>query len=249
MSLSLAISSFAARLLIFLSAQNAIAVSPASPTNGDHVVLVHGMGRTAFSMKLMERNLAKRGFDVVNVTYRAGELSVEQLAQKYLNALLERKVMDDGRKVHFVTHSLGGIIVRQYLSNHRIKNLGRVVMLAPPNHGSEVIDCLRANCITRNFLGVAARELGTGHDCLTAKLGPIHFECGVIAGDCSLNPLSSSLLPGPNDGKVTIASTRVEGMQDFLIVHGTHTWLMCKHSVMDQTARFLQSGHFNKQNW
>jgi hypothetical protein len=197
-------------------------------------------------MKRMEHFLTEHGYNVINVTYHSRRSSVDELAEKHLKHLLESRVIDDGRKVHFVTHSLGGIIVRQYLSKHKIKNLGRVVMLAPPNHGSEIIDRLRANSITRNFLGASARELGTGADGLPTKLGPVQFPCGVIAGDRSLNPLLSSLLPCPNDGKVTVASARVDGMQGFLVVHGTHTWLMCKQSVMNQTLSFLQSGYFSE---
>lgn len=234
----------AANVLMGLCTQAAETNTP--PKDGDYVVLLHGMGRTAVSMKLLEHYFTKRGYNVINVSYHSRRLSVQQLADGYLQQILEERVQNKDSKVHFVTHSLGGIIVRKYLSNHKIQNLGRVVMLAPPNHGSEIIDHLKANCITRNMLGVAARELCTGQEGLPAKLGPVGFPCGVIAGDRSLNPFLSCLLPGANDGKVTVASTRVDGMQDFLVVHGTHTWLMCKYSVMADTLRFVQCGHFRE---
>ncbi|HZV35118.1 MAG TPA: alpha/beta fold hydrolase [Verrucomicrobiae bacterium] len=246
MSSLVAIICFVTGLLMCLTGETAIAEG--SQTNGDYLVLLHGMGRTALSMKLMEHYFTRRGYKVINLTYRSRLVSLDELADKYLDNLLKTGVTDHGKKVHFVTHSLGGIIVRQYLSNHKIRNLGRVVMLAPPNQGSEIIDRLRANCLTRNFLGVTARELGTGSDSMPQKLGPVNFQCGIIAGDFSLNPVLSFMLSGPNDGKVTVASTRVDGMQDFLVVHGTHTWMMCKRSVMDQSLRFLQSGHFSQPN-
>lgn len=234
--------------LLFSTGQIAAAEMPARGEKGDYVVLLHGMGRTSISMKLLEYSLIKRGYCVVNVTYNSRRASVEQLADEYLQDLLESRLVDHSRKVNFVTHSLGGIIVRQYLANHELTNLGRVVMLAPPNHGSEIIDRLSSNCISRPFLGVAARELDTGSNGLPQKLGPVRFQCGVIAGDRSMNPILSALLPGPNDGKVTVASARVEGMQDFLIVHGTHTWLMNKQNVLKQINCFLQSGCFNHQS-
>jgi hypothetical protein len=143
---------------------------------------------------------------------------------------------------------LGGIILRQYLSNHPLKNLGRVVMLAPPNHGSEIIDRLKASSFTRNLPGSSRLELGTGADDVPGKLGSANFECGVIAGDCSLNPFWSAMLHGPNDGKVTVESAKLEGMSDFLILHSTHTWLMWRRETLCQTLTFLESGHFDHQH-
>jgi len=175
-------------------------------------------------------------------------MTVDQLSNQYLHELLSREDVRKASQIHFVTHSLGGIIVRKYLVDHEIKNLGRVVMLAPPNHGSEIIDWLRSKWITRNFLGAAARQLGTGTNDVPVKLGPIRFECGVIAGDRSLNPILSLILPSENDGKVTVASTRVAGMRDFLVLHATHTWMTCRSGVLNQSLCFLQSGHFSPNN-
>lgn len=120
-------------------------------------------------------------------------------------------------------------------------------MLAPPNHGSEIIDRLRAHFFSRNFLGLSRLELGTGADDVPGKLGPANFECGVIAGDRSINPFLSALLHGPNDGKVTVESAKLEGMRDFLVLHSTHTWLMWRSQTLFQTLSFLESGHFNRQ--
>jgi pimeloyl-ACP methyl ester carboxylesterase len=214
----------------------------------DYVVLLHGMGRTSLSMKRMEHYLANHGYRVINVTYHSRRLSIEQLSEDYLRNLLAQKITDPGAKVHFVTHSLGGIILRQYLANHAPENLGRVVMLAPPNHGSEIIDCLQAHPISREFIGASGRELGTGADAVPNRLGPVHFECGVIAGDRSFNPFLTALLPRPNDGKVSVASAKVEGMSDCLVLHSTHTWLMWRERALRQTLRFLESGHFDHAN-
>jgi pimeloyl-ACP methyl ester carboxylesterase len=212
----------------------------------DYVVLLHGLGRTALSMKRLEHNLKNRGYRVINVSYPSTRFSVEQLADNYLNCLLEKQTPDPTARIHFVTHSLGGILLRQYLSNHSLTNLGRVVMLAPPNQGSEIIDHLRAIPLTRNILVSTRLQLGTDANDLPKRLGPVHFQCGVIAGDRSLNPLLSALLPGANDGKVAVESTKIEGMQDFLVLHSTHTWLMWRERTLRQTVCFLESGHFDK---
>jgi len=215
-------------------------------TPGDYVVLLHGLGRTAFSMKRMEHYLKNRGYRVINVSYLSTRFSVEQLADNYLRGLLEKQTPDSTAKIHFVTHSLGGILIRQYLSNHSLTNLGRVVMLAPPNQGSEIIDHLKSSPWVRNVLGPARLELGTSEDDLPKTLGPVHFQCGVIAGDRSLNPFLSALLPGANDGKVSVESARIEGMQDFLVLHSTHTWLMWRKRTLHETVCFLELGHFDR---
>jgi triacylglycerol lipase len=230
--------------IVFQSNGSAAEEGTKTPQRGDYVVLLHGMGRTALSMKRMQYHLESHGYRVVNLSYCSRRLNVAQLSENYLRPLLEQKITDPTVKVHFVTHSLGGIILRQYLTEHSMNSLGRVVMLTPPNHGSEIIDCMRSNPISRPFLGASFRELGTGTDDAPNRLGPIHFECGVIAGDRSLNPFLGSLVPRPNDGKVSVASARVEGMSDFIVLHSTHTWLMWRGKTLRQTLCFLKSGHF-----
>jgi triacylglycerol lipase len=235
--------------IAMLSSGNMQGEQSASPSgHPDYVVLLHGMGRTSLSMKRMEQFLENHGYRVINVSYHSRRLTIEQLSENYLRPLLDQKITDPDAKVHFVTHSLGGIIVRQYLSSHTPKNLGRVVMLAPPNHGSEIIDCLKANPISRDFVGSSGRELGTDSDAVPNRLGPVHFECGIIAGDRSFNPFLASLLPNPNDGKVSVASAKVEGMSDFLVLHSTHTWLMWRERTLRQTLYFLEAGHFDHRD-
>jgi|SRR5581483_1948398 pimeloyl-ACP methyl ester carboxylesterase len=212
---------------------------------GDYVILLHGYGRTAVSMKRLEWHLTKQGYRVVNVSYPATRFSVEELSDLYLHRLLAEKIVNPTARIHFVTHSLGGIIVRQYLSNHRLENLGRVVMLAPPNHGSEIVDHLKKSLLLRRFTGQSRLQLGTSPNDLPKRLGTARFQCGVIAGDCSFNPLLSCLLPGPNDGKVTVESAKLDGMQDFLTIHSTHTWLMWRKGAIRQTLRFLRTGQFD----
>jgi triacylglycerol lipase len=149
-------------------------------------------------------------------------------------------------RLHFVTHSMGGILLRCYLRDHPIPNLGRVVMLAPPNAGSELADWLKPRWFYRALNGPAGQQLGT--DGLPRALGPWPAgagELGIIAGNVSLNPLFSAHLPGPNDGKVTVASARLAGMRDFLVVLHSHTWLAWREPVITQVKSFLREGHFS----
>ena len=213
-------------------------------TNSEYVVLLHGLARSSFSMKGIERYLTGRGYHIINARYSTARLSVKELSDTFLDNLLKTQI-PTGARVNFVTHSQGGILVRQYLTDHELPNLGRVVMLGPPNHGSELGDILRKNPLTHAMLGPGFLELGTDTNSAPNRLGPIDFDCGVIAGDRSFNPLFSALLPGPDDGKVTVASAKMDGLADFLVVHNSHTWMTWRSNTMSQVLSFLKAGRFN----
>ena len=208
------------------------------------VILLHGLARTSRSMERLADQLRAEGFTVVNVDYPSRVARIEVLSEQTITAALERRALQGCPKIHFVTHSMGGILLRQYLANHTEPRLGRVVMLAPPNQGSEVVDRIGSWKLFQWVNGPAGRELGTSSRALPNRLGRVEFECGVIAGDRSINGINSLMIPGRDDGKVSIARTRVEGMKDHLIVHATHPGIM-KHPVaIQQTVRFLKTGSF-----
>jgi len=236
---------FLAFLLVLLQSRGPAATSGRDDETRDEcVVLLHGLGRTPLSMKRIEWSLARADYSVVNVPYSSRRYSIEQLSEKQLPEILGKAAPGNYHKVHFVTHSLGGIILRQYLSNHSVANLGRVVMLAPPNQGSEIVDHLRHNAIGRWALGPGGCQLGTGPNDLPQRLGVVNFDLGVIAGDRTFNPWLASFLSGPNDGKVSVARARVQGMKDFEVVHNSHTWMMLRGLVLRQITAFLRNGHF-----
>jgi len=214
---------------------------------GDYVVLLRGLGRTPLSMKRIEWTLQKQKYRVINVRYPSTRVSIQDAADDWLDEVLKTRTTDSSANIHFVCHSLGGIVLRQYLSNHEIPNLGRVVMLAPPNHGSELAERLRNNCLYRLATGPAGQQLGTSESSVPNRLGPVDFELGVIAGDRSLNPLFSAWIPGPDDGKVSVRSAKMAGAE-FLLVHRSHTWMAWSGEVNDAIAEFLRSGHFAKCN-
>lgn len=222
----------------------ASAGSPAEAAGGDTVVLVHGMGRTKRSMGCLGDQLSRQGFRIVHFAYPSTRQDVATSAFQ-LQQLLQAMGGAEAGRVHFVTHSLGGIVVRACLKRHRPSNLGRVVMLSPPNRGSEVADKLRHNLFYRWATGPAGLELGTGPDSVPNDLGPVAFPLGVIAGNRSLNPLFSAWLEGPDDGKVSVTRSRVDGMADFLVVPRSHTYIMRSSQVISQVAHFLECGTFN----
>jgi len=211
----------------------------------DCVILLHGLARTAKSMNKMQRALSEEGFETANVAYPSRRYTIEELAEMAVGDGLKvcRSNGSTGR-VHFVTHSLGGILVRQYLSTREIEELGRVVMLAPPNQGSVAADKLGKIPGYGWLNGPAGRQLGKGEDSVPLKLGPADFELGVIAGSRSIDPITSAVLENPDDGKVSVADTKLEGMDDFIVVKHSHAFMMRMRRPIELTIRFLNSGSF-----
>jgi triacylglycerol lipase len=214
-----------------------------APASADCVILLHGLLRSATSMAAMEQELGSAGYRVANVDYPSRAYTVGELAPMAVEAGLA--TCGEEAPVHFVTHSMGGILVRYYLWQHALPTLGRVVMLAPPNQGSEVVDALGDMPGFRLMNGPAGMQLGTGPDGIPAQLPPVDYPVGIIAGTCSINLLLSRFLPNPDDGKVSVQRTKVEGMTDFIEVSYSHPLIMQRREVMDQVSAFLSSGHFS----
>lgn len=233
--------------MLLQSTRNAVAESAAPPglsTAGDYVILLHGLRRGAISMKRVEWSLRREGYRVINVSYPSTRQNIETSAAVSLAAVLKTQILDPNARVHFVTHSLGGIVLREYLANHHLANLGRAVMLGPPNQGSELAQLLKRNRLFRFCTGPAGQQLGTDATSRPRQLGPARFELGIIAGSRSLNPLLSAAIPGPDDGKVAVARTRLEGANDFLVVPYSHTWLAWRGVVLTAVERYLRTGAF-----
>lgn len=206
------------------------------------VVLLHGLGRSSFSMKQLASSLEDAGYATVNIDYPSTRLEAEDLG-----GMLEQQLAVcclEAERVHFVTHSLGGIVVRAYLAEHSLPNLGRVVMLAPPNQGSEWVDALRDVAVFEWIMGPTAVELGTDPESLPNRLPPADYPVGIIAGNQVVNPLGAELIPGDDDGTVSVEHTRLEGMTDFIELPASHTFIMYSDEVARQVLAFLRTGHF-----
>ena len=210
----------------------------------DCVVLLHGLNRSWRTMGKLAESLQRDGFSTANIDYPSSSEPVEVLAPMVVNEGLQKCRQTGATQIHFVTHSLGGILLRYAHNQVPIPELGRVVMLGPPNQGSEVIDKTKNWPGVTAFSGVAGLQLGTDEDSIPSQLGPVDFELGVIAGTGSTNPFMSAMLPDEDDGKVTVARTQVEGMDDFKVVTNSHFAMMKSDDVIHDTSQFLRTGSF-----
>jgi len=220
-------------------------VAPDRCVASDQVILLHGLCRTKRSMSTMEAALTRAGYVVVNIDYPSRSASIAQLSESSVGEAVNACRAQGAGKIHFVTHSMGGILVRDYLSRHSMPDLGRVVMLGPPNQGSELVDIFGRWWIFNVINGPAGKELSTNPDSTPCKLGTVNFSLGVIAGDRSVNWINSMLIPGANDGKVSVERTKVAGMGDHVVVHATHPFILKNRVAIEQTIKFLHDGGFN----
>lgn len=214
----------------------------------EHVVLLHGLCRTRASMVKMEKALKAEGYTVSNIGYPSRTASIEELSEVAVARGMREGREAGASKVNFVAHSLGGILIRSYFSRHSAERVGRVVMLGPPNRGSELVDRMGTWPVFRRINGPAGLELGSGGDSTPNRLGPPRFSCGVIAGNWTINWINSSMITGPDDGKVSVERTRLEGMADHVVLPVTHPYLMKNRRAIEQTIRFLKEGRFGREH-
>lgn len=215
-------------------------------TEKEVVILLHGLGRTNRSMSALENKFTKSNFKAYNIPYPSLQLPLEKLVD-YLHQRLTNIDVSKYKKVHFVSHSMGGILVRFYLKENVIKNLGRVVMISPPNQGSELADFLKGSKILHSLVGPAALQLGTDSLSVPNLLGSVNFDLGIITGNKNFNPLYEIWFSGENDGKVSVESAKIQGMKDFLVVYESHQQILYSQEVFKQVVRFLVKGKFEKK--
>jgi len=210
------------------------------------VIMLHGLGRTKYAMSALERYLRRSGFRTLNLGYPSRSMDIGMIAENYLAPAVDEAAVPDGGPIHFVGHSLGGLVVRHYLRDHAVPEGSRLVMIGPPNGGSELADRLMRFAWYGWIMGPAAMQIGTAADSLPNLLGPAPVPVGVIAGTRSCLPCSRRIFHGPNDGKVAVERTRLAGMDDFIALPCGHTFLARDHTVLEQVAHFLRTGAFSR---
>jgi pimeloyl-ACP methyl ester carboxylesterase len=223
--------------------ENELSAASTAPKSG--VVLLHGIARTPRGFRRMQGALETSGFATLNLGYESRSQPLEALAEAIHPSITRFAEQVEG-PIHFVAHSMGGLLTRVYLARYRPSRLGRVVMLGTPNQGSEIADLLKNLKLYRAYFGPAGQQLTTArHQTQKARLPSVDYPVGVIAGNRSVYPVSSAfVLPRPNDGRVSVENTKLEGMTDHLVIGASHPWLTRKPIAIKQTIAFLRHGRF-----
>jgi len=211
------------------------------------VVLLHGMGRSDRSMLYLQNKLEASNYQVVNLDYPSLHREIETLA--LVSLPLAIKQCKSGVSINFVTHSLGGILVRSYLQEHEIENLNAIVMIGPPNRGSKVADNLLSILPNESRYAKRLTQISKKPTAMVQQLKPINATVGVIAGTRSLNPIFSSWLPGLDDGKVAVSDTCLKEMSDRILIADNHTTLLLNRSVADEILHFLTLKKFSGRSY
>lgn len=213
---------------------------------GDYVLLVHGLWNSPISMVKIGGRLNDENYSVINIGYPSTERDVKAISREYLRDVIKKNCPDKTKKIHFVTHSMGGIVVRDYINNSENTNrFGKVIMLAPPNNGSEIIDNVKGIKALEAMIGPAGMELGTDEADTPKSLGEAKVPTGVVIGTGKLIPLLSLFVEEENDGLVTIESAKLEGMKDFKVETSSHTMITFNDQVIEYVVNFLKSEKFS----
>ena len=210
----------------------------------ENVVLLHGVFRTRRSMAGLARYLRKQGYAVCNISYPSTRHSIEALID-LINPAINEFVQKNPGKTHFVGYSMGGLLIRAYLHRYPMADMGRVVMLGTPNQGSEVADLVKNWRLYKWLYGPAGQQLITKNPTLSDLFGNVHYELGILAGNRSIDPISSWIIGQPSDGKVSIESTKLQGMKEHHILPASHTFFPQNKAAWRKTVAFLKKGTFS----
>lgn len=235
---------------IFLFNYQSFAADSADQCKKDYVTLLHGLNRDYQDMQRIELALVDQGFEVINIDYPSTEISIEEIAGQ-VKEIIKEENKNKNCRMNFVTFSMGGVVLRKIFTTYKPKNLGRVVMIAPPNKGTEVSDFLRDNFLSPIFdmiYGPSGKQVGVeNEDSIINELPKkANYKLGIIAGKTNFSLFFSNfILPGKDDGVVSVESTKLEGMSDFIIINSIHYLMPRNEEVIAQVVNFLEKGKFS----
>jgi pimeloyl-ACP methyl ester carboxylesterase len=214
------------------------------------VVILHGIGHTRWNMIRVEKAMANEGYETINITYPSLRMGLKELAFFIHKKMAAEKTWSQPGQIHFVTHSMGGLVARRYLEDYKscipAEKMGRLIMIAPPNGGSEVADFLKNFPLYKWLYGPAGQELTTA--VRQADRTCLWYEAGIIAGNRGWPYfIAQFLIAGDHDGRVAVEKTKMTGMKDHIIVPCTHSFISWNRNVHDKIIEFLEKGNFTNE--
>ena len=209
------------------------------------VVLIHGIRDKPYIMWKLEQGLSKSGYSIMNLHYPSVKADMDSIVSLVHSRLAPR--LQDYQKINFVTHSLGGIVMRAYLHKHKQSNFQRLVMIAPPNKGAIMAERFEDFFIYKWIYGQTGQKLGKDSTDYWQQIPPPSIDFGIIAGGLGNDKGFNPLIPGDDDGTVGVAETKIAGAQDFIVIPGLHTSLLWQNRTLEQVLYFLEYNHFKNQ--
>lgn len=237
-------------LLSWVFSSSTLSAAPASDSlrnaqMGDYVVVIHGLGWFRDTLKPTVKYLNQRGYTPVRFTYDSRSPLLEMELVERIDTLIREQCPDPKRRIHFVAHSMGCIVTRLYLKHRQPKRLGRVVLLTPPNQGTELADLVGRSELLKEFFGKGASDLGTHAASLPNSLPAATYAPGIIMGNRSMFAPLSWYLQGPDDGVIRVERGKMPGMGGFIVVPSTHTRLPGASGALREMDHYLQTGKFS----
>lgn len=218
-------------------------LSTAEHSNKPVVMMLHGWGRNPSAMWYIGKQMEKSGFDVVRLEYHSLTQGPDEIMTDITGQINTFCTDHPKRQIHFVGHSMGGLVIRAFLEKNNIPNLGRVVLMGTPNQGVPIVDRYRDTWWMK-ALGPSAATLGTNSDSFPASIGPPDYPIGIIAGHTD-STFNDRLIPGRDDGLVPVESTLLPGMTDFIVINSGHWTMRYDKEIARQVILFLNSGRFD----
>lgn len=235
-------------MIVLLSACQSIPSAPILTNAGINpkqcVVLVHGLWRSGWAMRSIAKDLEEYAYHTVSISYPSTSMTIPEIADTYMPPAIEECKKNGAEQIHIVSHSMGGIVVRQYLQTHNLPEGSKVVMLSPPNQGSELSDKFGEESWYQFFVGPAGSSLSNNEGGIIPTLKKVNASVGVIAGYRDWSVWPSSWLPEPNDGTVSVESMKLAEMDDFVLVNSGHAMMRFHADTHEQIRYFLTQGSF-----
>ncbi len=239
-------------ITFFLALMSACQTTPSSVSSAqvervhnECVVLVHGLWRSAWAMRSIANDLDEYGYQTVSVSYPSTEMSIPEIAERFIPPAVDQCAQSGAHKIHIVSHSMGGVVARQYLQTNQLPDGSKVVMLSPPNQGSELSERFGDDAWYHYFVGPAGVSLSKKEGGIIPSLKAIDESVGIIAAYRSWSVWPSEWLPKPNDGTVSVESMKLPEMDDFILINSGHATMRFSSEIQAQIRSFIQTGRFD----
>ena len=231
-------------LIIFLIFAFGCGHIPLQEGGEESVIVIHGFARRARSMDIIAAEIHKAGYEVRNVDYASLNQNITDIKEDVFEKFNQYISENQNKKIHFVGHSLGGLLIRSYLGENKINNLGSVVLMGTPNKGTPLVNEYQDKWYF-SWLGPVVSELGVDTSDFLKTLQAPYYTVGVIAGNKPYTRFATSL-KGSNDGMLTVESAQLEGMRDFIVIDVNHASMKRNPRVIEQVIHFLKHSQFKK---